>query len=236
MPLSCGSTSCGALLSRSTTPSVSGGNIMSLATANLSSIRASRNWRWRSFRFKQINRRASLSPSCCTKNATSTSATRLPSSNHKVADGMLRLLLFNLDKVTLERDSRNNGARMALEIRRARHLNLPIIADDIYNGIGAKLFSAPLQRDHRREEGPVAGLFVGLAKRIGLAVGYITAKLCHNLRVFLLAKEEFHQTFKFFVGVFGCHGGGDRQNVLSVARISRPHRGQQYTQNRYLYG
>ena len=115
-------------------------------------------------------------------------------------------LLSDLDKFAPQSDAGHYRPSVTFELGRTRHDIFLIIADYIYNCIGAQLFGAFFELNHGREKHPIARPFIGFADGIGLLIGYIRAQFGENFWSLLIAEKEFNRAVKFILRIFNCQG------------------------------
>jgi hypothetical protein len=80
------------------------------------------------------------------KNARSSSCTWLASNNHRIADGLAESFIGDLGEIAPQYGVRGRPG-VTFELRRARHLNVLVIADDIHHGIGPRFLGTLLKVD-----------------------------------------------------------------------------------------
>src|SRR6188768_1924055 len=103
--------------------------------------------------------------------------------------GWLARALFLDDRAT-QRHAAHDGARAALVLRGTREFVFLVIALDVDDGVAAFGKGPLLERNHGREERPLAAFLVGLVGEIGLLVRRERAQVL--LAGWRPAEDELH--------------------------------------------
>ena len=108
---------------------------------------------------------------------------------------------------------------MALEFRRARHLDVFIIAHDVHHGVRAGFLGALFEIHESGKKSDIARLHVVAAACTSFTVRLHAAQAGRDRRRRFFAEEKLHRAVRLLARFGGVQRRFDRQNVFVVARI-----------------
>ena len=96
--------------------------------------------------------------------------------------------------------------------------NLPVEALDLDHGVPAQVLGTLLERHHRGNERPVAGLLVCPADAARLLVALVNAKAPLDRRMRTVSEVKIDALVELGLCFGGIQGIGDRPHVLGITR------------------